>query len=298
MADQAERLRQLSQAQQTPSGQARLLHTRLVAVGSGKGGVGKSNVSLNVALAMQASGWRVAIIDGDLGFSNLEILLGVRPTHSLQDVFRGQVDLRTASICYKDGLTLISGGSGVLPEEQIASLYLARFAHELSQLDGQFDYLFIDFGAGFGRYSAEMMSLCDEMLLVTTPEPTSLTDGYALVKMMMHGGRVPHLRLLVNRARNISQAQDASDKFVAVATRFLDLKVEALGFVMEDEAVPRAVSRQIPFVLGEPHAVATRCVQRVAAKGWPPRPQDGGSAPVPPPPKGIRAFWERFAARK
>lgn len=296
MADQAEQLRILAQSR--PDSTSRLAHTRLVAVASGKGGVGKSNVSLNLALVLQMSGFRVAIIDGDLGFSNLEILLGLRPQYSLQDVFRGQVDLRKACVTYRDGLALVSGGSGTVPEDRIGNLYLARFAEQLIDIDGLFDYIFIDFGAGFGRYASEMMALCDEMLLVTTPEPTSLTDAYALVKMMMRGGRLPYLRLVVNRVRNEQQAQETSEKFSAVAAKFLDLKVQALGYVQDDEAVARAVVRQVPFVVAQPQAAASRCIRQLAATGWPSTPREGAKPVLVPPARGIRAFFERFAARQ
>jgi len=299
LPDQAENLREWARAEGIVNTEIRR-QTKLVAVASGKGGVGKSNVTLNFALALQDMGQRIGIIDGDLGFSNLEILLGVRPRYNLQDVFTGQVDLRSAFTVATGGLTLISGGSGMAPEDDSISVYLARFAQELIRIDGWLDYLFIDFGGGFGRYTSEMMGLCDELLLITTPEPTSLTDAYALIKMMTATGCMPQMRLVVNRARTVVQANEAGEKFATVAQKFLHISFDRLGYVLEDEAVGRAVLRQVPFYIAEPSSAAARCIRQLAKNTLS---KANASAPVVPDDRlqqvsGIKAFFERFVKRR
>jgi len=298
MAEQAENLRRWAK-QQTGEGELRTPgRTRLIAVGSGKGGVGKSNISLNLALALQQSGRQIALIDADLGFSNLEILLGIRAQYTLQDVFAGRVELAAAFTLAPTGLMLISGGSGTLPGLAQSGLYVTRFAQQLAAIDGQYDLIFVDFGAGFGPYSSEMMGLCDELLLITTPEPTALTDAYALVKMMSQSHVLPPIRLLVNRVREQASAAEAGQKFATVCERFLSIHVEQLGAIPEDVAVLRAVSRQSPFFLAEPNSPAARAIRSLTHQPWLAQPVGETPSASVNDSRGIRALFERFVKRR
>lgn len=175
----------------------------------------------------------------------------------------------------------------------------------MAEVDGVYDLLFIDFGAGFGKYTEELMALCDELLLITTPEPTSLTDAYALVKMMSQVGQMPHMRLVVNRARTAMQAREASDKFTSVCSRFLQIQMTQLGTVLEDDAVVRAVARQLPFYVAEPGSAASRCIRKLAERTLSLQEQQdssntpavgyvGSSVPL----RGIQALFERFVRRR
>lgn len=298
MAEQADNLRKWAR-QQAGDGEGRTPgQTRLIAVGSGKGGVGKSNISLNLALALQQSGRRIALIDADLGFSNLEILLGIRAQYTLQDVFAGRVELSAAFTLAPTGLMLISGGSGTLPGAAQSGLYVTRFAQQLAAIDGQYDLIFVDFGAGFGPYSAEMMGLCDELLMITTPEPTALTDAYALVKMMSQGHALPPIRLLVNRVREQASAVEAGEKFATVCQRFLSIRVEQLGAIPEDVAVLRAVSRQSPFFLAEPNSPAARAIRSLTRAPWLAQLTEAAQSLPANDSRGIRALFDRFVKRR
>ena len=279
---------------QPPAHRSGLRSTRLIAVASGKGGVGKSNIALNYALALQRSGQRVALLDGDTGFANLDILLGLRPHHSLQDVLEGRVALREALIPAPFGLSVVSGGSGALLDQSGATEQMARFATELATLDGLYDRVFIDFGAGFDRSEANLMSLCDELLLVSTPEPTALADAYALIKMIAQEGGVPALQLVINRTRSVADGAEAARKLTVAADKFLRVRTHLLGYVLEDSAVARAVSAQTPFLLAEPHSLAARCVEQLAKNTFLRR----DAEPEAVRPRGLRAFLERFAFRR
>ncbi len=260
MPDQAEPLRQLVKASTRDRGAGA---ARLVAVASGKGGVGKSNIVLNLALALADYGNSIAIIDGDLGFSNLDILLGLCPKYGLQDVMDNRIELADALTEGPRGISFVSGGGETLLENQ-SDWQLRRLVEQLAEISGQFDRIFIDFGAGFGRHTAELIGLCDELLLVTTPEPTALADAYTLLKLVLQSGGTPRTRLLVNRTDSVTAGMDASRKLQFVVRQFLRLDMELLGYLLEDAAVQRAVAKQHPFVLSEPHSLATRCVVQIA----------------------------------
>lgn len=289
MSDQAERLRRLIRDQRRMTGSHR--RTRLIAVASGKGGVGKSNVVLNLALALHTMGESVALLDGDVGFSNLDILLGIKPEHTLQDVLEGRVHLIAAFARGPHDIAVLSGGSGTPLSHVGSTEYARRLAEELRTLDGRFDRVYMDLGAGFGSQVGEMIALCDEMLIVSTPEPTALADAYALVKMVILNGDAPIMHLVMNRARSVGEASEAANRFIVVAQSFLRAKIDLLGYVLEDAAVIRAVRKQAPFLLNEPRSLAARCIHQLAKNAV------SGDPAEPSPRHGIQAFFERFMAR-
>ena len=265
---------------------------RIIAVASGKGGVGKSNIVLNYALTLCQMGERILIVDGDIGFANIDILLGMRPVHTLEDVLVGNVKLQHAMTMGAYGLGVVSGGSSTMLDEREASLQMARFAQELSTVQGRFDRIYLDFGAGFSKYATEMIGLCDAILLVITPEPTALADAYSLIKRVAKRGPLPKIELVINRAQSVGQATEAAGKFTVAAQKFLFASPDTLGYVLEDDAVHRAVYRQIPFVLGEPNSIASKCVQQLAKNSVTQLVESYN------PPRGLKQIWERFAKKR
>lgn len=288
MTDQAEHLRKWTNRDRSLQ-QAVNHRTRLIGVASGKGGVGKSNIVLNFSLALQEMGQTVALLDADVGFSNLDILLGIHTEYSLQDVFEGRISLRAAFTHTASGLAIVTGSSNDVVDDAESIIHLERFAREMSLLDGEFDRIYIDFGAGFGKHAERLMALCDELILISTPEPTALADAYALLKMTAQTGAVPPVSLIVNRAPSVGEAAATAERFTALARRFLKLETVVLGYVLEDAAVGRAVRCQVPFFIGEPRSLATRCIVQMANNTL-----HTNSVNSLSPKRGIRAFLERI----
>jgi flagellar biosynthesis protein FlhG len=259
MSDQAEQLRLMTrQIHQTKRPTPKMLM-----VSSGKGGVGKSNLSLNFALALQQSGKRVLVIDADIGFANIDVLMGVRSTRHLIQVSTNGLsiwDVMTPGPC---GLQFIAGGSGFANLSSLTSSEIHALIEQMSQLDQKFDYIIVDTGAGIQDYTIKIASISDDLLLVTTPEPTAIADAYAFVKVLIRQIKPPSIRLVVNRVSNLSEGRAAADKVIMVANRFLNTDISVLGYVFDDPNVQRAVMKQQPILLYNPHSTASRCIQQL-----------------------------------
>ncbi len=291
MPDQAEPLRQLLREQKTKE-LSTSSNLRLIAVASGKGGVGKSNITLNLGLLLAQQGMRIAILDADFGFANLDILLGVRPHYSLMDVLDGHVTLQQAFTHGPYNLAFISGGAEHVFELNSRSIYGKRLTEQLIAVQGEYDRIYIDFGAGFGTFTAELMGLCDELLLVTTPEPTALADAYALLKMVAKTLSLPPVHLLINRAAKVADGMDAGRKLTRVTQQFLHAELNVLGYVLEDAAVQRAVAKQTPFTLSEPRSLATRCMSQIAKNVTKGVYESSGESLEKK--RGLQGFFQRF----
>lgn len=290
MADQAFRLRLL--AQRTPVSRPETGDLRVIAVTSGKGGVGKSNIAVNLGLLLTRLGHRVLVLDADVGLANVEVLLNIVPRYTLRDVLFGGRTLAEAVVRTPYGLRFISGGSGF---QEMANLDAAQRARVLGMLQGFrdiADLILIDTGAGISRNVIGFLAAAGEVLVVVTPEPTSLTDAYAMIKVLARHGVVPGVSLVVNRARSEKEALETARRMEMAVARFLSFKVNYLGCVWDDPAVGRAVRAQEPLVVANPDAPASRCLEQVAAR------LAGERAPLPdargtPGPKG--GFIHRLA---
>ncbi|WP_188880422.1 MinD/ParA family protein [Alicyclobacillus cellulosilyticus] len=235
---------------------------RVIAVASGKGGVGKSNFCVNFALGLMQAGLRPIVVDADLGFANVEVLLGARPKYSLYDVVEG-MDILSAVQVSSSGLPFLSGGNGVFDIHSLSEEQVARLLQEMRKLQDAFDVLLLDAGSGLGANLGRLLSAADELILVTTPEPTAITDAYALLKSLSAHGHVPHTRIVVNRATQFTEGRQAAEKVRLVAERFLSLRIDVLGFILEDPHVPQAVRKQEAFLRSFPTSPAARCVRQL-----------------------------------
>lgn len=267
MLDQATRLREMAAAYRTQAlGGKPPRHTRAIAVTSGKGGVGKTNISINLAQALVGAGKDVILLDADLGLANADILLGTVPPYHLGHLLRGERSIVELIHRTPTNLKLIAGGSGVeelanLPEEQ-----LRHFISALSTLEGKADYLILDTGAGLSSTVMEFVLAADQVLVVTTPEPTSLADGYATVKALAHRHPDADIKLVVNQAEQLEEATAAAERIMMTARDFLGIRVEHLGTVPRDPYVWQAVRHQTPFILGYPGSPASRAVEQMARR--------------------------------
>ncbi|MCR4419903.1 MAG: MinD/ParA family protein [Clostridia bacterium] len=270
MSDQAGRLREL-----VATG---VLPLRALAVASGKGGVGKTNLVVNLALALGLRGRRVVVLDGDLGLANVDVMLGLCPRYSLYDVLKGECRLEDAVLEGPANLRLIPAGSGIAELADLDGGQRVQLVNSLRRFLAGAEFLLIDTGAGIGRGVMSLLSTADEVIVVVTPEPTSLADGYALIKVLGQGRLHSRVNLVVNRAESAAEAQQVLRRLALVVNRFLDIELRYLGFVYNDPAVPKAVARQQPVVLSHPHSRAARQFNYLAGRLLEEEvpPQDGG----------------------
>jgi flagellar biosynthesis protein FlhG len=217
---------------------------RVLAVTSGKGGVGKTNVTVNLAGRLARKGYRVLVLDGDMGLGNVDVMVGLTPTLTLADVFAGTHPLAEVVLPGPEGIGIIPAGSGVATLTQLGEEGQLHLLAEMSALPDPPDYLILDTGAGIGPNVRFLTGCAQEILVVVTPEPTAITDAYALMKVMatQHGER--RFRLLVNLARGADEARDVYRRLALAADRFLGVAVDLAGFVPVDAGVGRAVRRQ------------------------------------------------------
>lgn len=282
MSDQADGLRELVRARSGTSALAdpdpppRLappVKTRSLVFTSGKGGVGASNLALNLAVALGALGQRVVLVDADLGLANLDLLCGLSPEHDLGDVLSGAVPLADAVIDGPAGVRFLPGAHGMRTLPEVLGDGPARLAGELARLECGADFLIVDAGSGLGSGIATLGAAADEVVVVTTPEPTAVADAHATInRFKRHPGA--RLRLVVNQASSADEADDVLARLCATSRQFLGVVVTPMGHVRSDPCVPLAVRARQPFVLAYPGCSASRCVRRVARDlltGRPPR---------------------------
>jgi len=269
--------------------------TRVIAVTSGKGGVGKTNLVVNLSLALARLGRRVIILDADLGLANAEVLMGITPRYTLFDCVCGTKEISEILTPAPWGVQIISGGSGFL---ELANLDSRRQQKIIDALDllADADFILIDTGAGISRNVLGFVAAAQEVIVVLTPEPTSLTDAYSLIKVLAEFKVHRRVLLVVNRAANEQEAAATAQRITAVARRFLEIELVHLGSLYEDRAVLQAVRRQQPFVLFAPDsrpAVRVKALARHLVNG-----QDAagaaGAAGTVPPGGTLRGFWQKI----
>lgn len=238
---------------------------RIVGVTSGKGGVGKSNIALNMALEIHRRGYRTVLLDGDLGTANLHILSGVTPAKTLFDVTHGTADISDVLTEGPQGLSLIAGGSGVC---QLANLPRHRRFHLISQLEkleNCVDVIIIDTAPGIAGNVTDFLRVADLNLLIATPDLTAVTDVYALIKTLFSewANFTGSLAMVSNMVRSGRQGGNIHQRLSGCVRRFLDRPLEYAGHVPKDTAVSRAGERRQPFLLGEPGCRASRAIQKI-----------------------------------
>ncbi|MEK7274254.1 MAG: MinD/ParA family protein [Candidatus Desantisbacteria bacterium] len=267
MADQAERLRELvRQKQQVVTEDTS--KCKIITVTSGKGGVGKTNLASNLAISFSMLGQRVLIMDADLGLSNVNIITGLipPPRYNLSHVISGEKDILEVIAHGPCGIKVITGAVGVTKVANMGTKKRNEFIESLDSLLPLFDLIFIDTSAGLSDNVLSFVMSADEVILVTTPEPTAITDAYGMIKAIAAKNEDIKVGLVVNRIQNIIEGKKVSDKIVNIANQFLGLKIERLGYIMEDALVRKAVSEQAPFFITYPNSKAASCISHIRNK--------------------------------
>lgn len=272
-ADQAQALRVMA-ARRRPTESVRRLGgaARVLAVASGKGGVGKTNVAVNLAVTFAKQGYQVVVLDCDLGLANVDALLGLHPKFTLQHVLTRQRRLEEVVLEGPAGVRIVPGASGLSELADLTDAQRDDLMARLGGIDGMADIVILDTGAGISANVLQFVVAAGDVLIVTTPEPTAITDAYALIKVVTSRvtqarGEAPmRMRLVVNQTMNDAEARETATNIVTVAKRFLDVDVEPLGGIPADPAVLRAVRAQGPFTLLTPRAPASQAVERLAMR--------------------------------
>lgn len=240
--------------------------TKIITVTSGKGGVGKSNFTLNFALGLIERGQKVMIFDVDLGLANLDVLMGITSKNHMLHLMEQNKSVWEIIEKGPNGLEFIAGGSGFTQVLQLDDHKLNRLFDQLSELHGYADTIFFDTGAGISNESLRFMLSADEILLVTTPEPTAITDAYAVIKMIHSRSPQAKIKIIINRSSSYQEGKATADKLTMVAKRFLGMELETLGFVPDDSNVMKAVKKQSPFLLSYPNSQASKGIRELVDK--------------------------------
>jgi flagellar biosynthesis protein FlhG len=278
--DQAQRLRNMIPGERTSP-------LRIIAVTSGKGGVGKTNISANLSVLAARAGKRVLVIDADLGLANVEILLGLSPRHHVGDLIDRAVPLESVLTTGPHGICVLPAGSGVQTLTNLNDDQKLRLIAALDPLEDRFDLVIVDTGAGIGDNVLFFVGAAQEALLLVSPEPTSLTDAYATVKVLSQQVGVRHFNVVVNPAPHELAAREIYRKLTRVTDRFLDANVRYLGYLPHDDNLHRSVMAQKPLVELYPHTPATRSLVALSERllEEPPQQQFEG---------GLRLLWQRL----
>jgi flagellar biosynthesis protein FlhG len=266
----------------------------VVAITSGKGGVGKSNIAVNLAIKLSMAGKETILLDADLGLANADVLCNMDLKANLSHVINRSKDLKDVIMHGPGGFGLIGGASGLARMADLTDNDRQRLVDAMAELEQQADVILVDTGAGISPNVLTFTRAADHVLVVTTPEPTAITDAYAVVKVITrqaaadgnaHDGTHRRISLLVNQVRSAGEARVVHERIAKVAKQFLNVKVFDAGYVLKDEAVPNAVRRRTPFVVGSPRSAASQCIAHLAM-----RLEQGVAAPM----STTGGFFERM----
>ncbi len=262
--DQAEKLRNIVKAQEVSMAG----NTRLITVTSGKGGVGKSSVSVNLAVQFCKMGYRVIIFDADFGLANVEVMFGAIPRYNLSDVIYHGKQIEEIVVDGPMDIKFVSGGSGIAELSNLSKDNARYLAARLARLESMADIIIVDTGAGISDAVLEFVKASREVLLVTTPEPTSITDSYALLKALVRSKDFDNEKTVINvvsnKVEDHAEGKLVFSKLTLVAEKFLNMKLKFLGYIPNDANVTKAVMQQKPVSMVYENSKASVAFQLLA----------------------------------
>lgn len=261
--------------------------TRVVAVGSGKGGVGKTTFCINAGLALSRCRQRVVLLDADIGMANVEVLMGLHSSSNLTHVIEGRCPLSDILTECPGGIRILPGSSGISSLTSLDSIQFNRIISGFSDLEDDCDILMLDTGAGLSELVLKFLEAADEFLLLTNPEPHALMDGYALTKALTKRNPLIRVNVIVNRCDSEQEALQSGGAFIQAARQFLGINPAYLGWLPHDRLIPQSLKRRQPLFLTHPKVEFSRNILSIAQKltGLPGRDDR---------PSGLKAFWNRF----
>ena len=264
--------------------------TRIIAITSGKGGVGKSNFAVNMAIAYAQLGKKVILIDGDLGMANVNVLLNIVPQYNLMHVINKKKSMKEIIMDTEFGIKFIAGANGFSKIANLSVEELEYFAKQFSSL-GNADLIIIDTGAGIANNVLQFVAAADEVYVLTTPEPTAITDAYGIIKIITTEivDRTVNLKLVVNRVHSVEEGKRISERIINIVGQFLNYKVEYLGCVFEDPIVQASVIRQKPFMVVNPTSKPAVCLKHIVGKIEKTEPEYS---------EGVASFLKKFLGKR
>ena len=239
---------------------------RTLCVTSGKGGVGKTSFTVNFAIALTRNNSRVLVIDGDMGLANVDVLLRLSVKSNIRDILESGADPRQALIFTRPNLAILPGSSGVPEMVSLGEKQQERLAGLIKDVSSDFDYVIIDTAAGIGSSVLWYNRFSDHNIFILSPDPTSMTDAYALIKLLSRDHGINRFNLVLNSVRGVREGNHAVNTIQRVTQRFLNLELFHLGSIPEDKAVRQAVLDQVPFFEQTPASKAARAVRDLAER--------------------------------
>jgi len=262
MNDQASRLREIIRQRNIQNKSFKDI--KVFSIASGKGGVGKTNISVNLAIAMQKMGKKVLLVDADLGLANVNVVVGLNNKYNISHILTLGKSINEIIIDGPAGIKILPGASGLGEMADISYIDLKILIKAFKSIADAFDIIIIDNGAGISKSVISFIQSSDEVIIVTTPEPSALADAYVLLKMIYSYFNKIHL--IINRVENFKEAQSALEKISNVSRKFLNKDIEYLGYVLEDKAVLKANMEQVPFYIRYPNSLASKCITNACQK--------------------------------
>ncbi|MDR2192883.1 MAG: MinD/ParA family protein [Treponema sp.] len=278
MEDQAEKLREMMRKRNeisapiaekiSPVKTWEQKRNRIITVSSGKGGVGKTHVAVNMAIAYARLGKKVVVMDADLGLANVNVMLGLIPKYNLFHVMRQQKTMKEVQEETEYGISIVAGASGLFKIANLTEDQREHFIKELITLSNV-DIIIIDTSAGVSKNVLDFILAANDAIIITTPEPTAITDAYGITKIIATETSDKSeigLKLVINRVKNAEEAKKVADRMINIAGQFLNLKLDYLGFIYDDPVVSQAVLKTKPFMVIDPKSKASLCVQHLVER--------------------------------
>jgi flagellar biosynthesis protein FlhG len=241
---------------------------RTITITSGKGGVGKTSLVANMAICLAQAGQRVIILDADLGLANIDVVFGVRPKHSLMDVVNGDMNIDEIMIQGPNGIQIIAGGSGVSELAQLDTGKSQRLFNQLRFLEDKTDFLLIDTGAGISDNVISFCQAADQIVVITTTEPTAMADAYGIIKIISNRRPDSHVSVLVNRVDEDAEGAAIHERLARVANEFLNFRIHHLGTLPQDRNMHLAVRQQTPLLLFSPMSPAAIGIRKIVSQSF------------------------------